>query len=299
MSCCGCCARRGWGCALSDLRAVTLAQALGALRLNRHFPPWERVQASVQAMGELGALSLDPSAGMPAGTAWMRLNAELAEAEASLTRLRALGPLPEPEASRVRVRQAVLERLRAVEPVPLRQVHVALRHREGDRASWRVVVDRLDLSTATLARYSLVVGGRPGRHVSDGDLELQASEGFQRDLEVLAAEDAALAFALLRQRGLDVSEVVRGQIGPALLPGAGPVDLGLAQGALSACLERASVDLQAGQVDDPLAQDVVLPGARSGFGLSASRKWAVHPQDRPALAAWLRERGSRGLVYSW
>lgn len=286
---------------MPDDRALLLAQALGALRLNRHFPPWERVQASLRALAELPGLELDPRSGMPSGPAWMRLRAEVAEAPRSLERLRGLGPLSGPEGARARAREAALTRLAALELPPLRQVEVALRHRDGDRASWRVTVDRLDLATGTLARYTLILAGRPGRHVSEGELELQASAGFQRDLEVLAAEDAALAFALLRQRGLEVEEVVRGVIGPALLPGLGPApELPRGAGALSAALERASLDLgAAGLVDDPLATDAVLPAARSGFGLAASRKWAVHPADRAALGAWLRERGSRGLVYSW
>lgn len=287
-----------------------LGQALKALRLNRQFPPWHQVAAHLGAMGLAAELRADRASGLPIPREWLRVRTEHELAAEGLAELMAveLAALPPERAARLEARQAALRLLLDLEPLPTRRLEVALRHLEGERASWKVVVDRLDLATATLARYSLVLTGDAGRQVSRGELELQASEGFARDLEVLATQDAALAFAVLRERGLEVEEVVRGVIGPGLLPASpegpacGPEDLrglGLSQPVLSAALERASVFLEGGKVDDPVATRVTVPGQGVDFGVASQRKWAVHVSDKARLKDWLEGRGSRGLVYTW
>lgn len=274
--------------------AVLFGRALDALRLNRQFPDWERVRDHVAAAadtcgGPAGAgLRFDRASGLPVPREWMRVRVE---AELGGTSTRAL---------------------------PAREVHVALRNVAGDRASYAVRVDRLDIVSATVTRYSLVLSDTPGRVVSAGELALQAATRFQRQLELLSTQDAALAFAVLRdQEGLDVEEIVRGVVGPAALlpgdpllsdadPGCGPEalrGLRLHGPLVSACLERASLDVVDGRVDDPLVDSIVLPsaGVRPGgaFGLTRSRKWAVPERDVPTLRAWLATKGSRGLVYGY
>ncbi len=259
--------------------ARDLGRALDALRLNRQYPDWERVRDHLaEAARAPAGLRIDRASGLPVPREWIRVRveAEIAGAAAHADQV--------------------------VRALPAREVHVALRHLAGDRASYAVRVDRLDVATATIARYSLVVADRPGRVVSEGELALHAADRFRKQLELLSTQDAALAFAVLRdQEGLDVEEVVRGVIGPAALPGAcGPaLTDGLAGPILSACLERASIDLPDRRVDDPLAGSVVLPAAKQAFGLSRSRKWAAPTACVPALRAWLAARGSRGLVYGY
>lgn len=270
--------------------ATLLGRALDALRLNRQFPDWDRVRDHLHEAADTAptGLRVDRASALPVAREWMRVRVE-AELEGRTTRA-----------------------------LPAREVHVALRNLDGDRASYAVRVDRLDIVTATVTRYSLVLSDRPGRVVSVGELALQAAGRFQRQLELLSTQDAALAFAVLRdQEGLEVEEVVRGVVGPAALvpgdpllppgdPGCGPADLlalPLRGPLLSACLERASIDLAERRVDDPLATSVVVPSTGQPFGLTRSRKWAVVDTDVPVMRAWLatrgRPEGSRGLVYGY
>ena len=263
------------GPAAAGRYARDLGRALDALRLNRQFPDWERVRDQLAALAATPAgLRVDRASGMPVPREWIRARVE---AELAGEHGRALAA---------------------------REVHVALRNRTGDRASYAVSVDRLDVATGTLARYALVLADAPGRVVSEGELALRAAERFRAKLELLSTQDAALAFAVLRdQEGLDVEEVVRGVIGPAALPDHGcgpPALLPLGGGPiLSACLERASLDLVDRRVDDPLADTVVLPASTQPFGLARSRKWAAPEASLAALRAWLAERRSRGLVYAY
>lgn len=182
--------------------------------------------------------------------------------------------------------------------LPAREVRVALRNVHDGIASYAVQVDRLDVVTATVARYSLVVSDRPGRVVSTGELDLQPGAELREKLELLSTQDAALGFAVLQQHGVKVEEVVRGVIGPAVLPGQAGPDVPATRLVLSACLERASIDLEDQRVDDPLAESVTL-FAGTRVGLTRARRWAAHPADVPALTAWLRARGSRNLVYGY
>lgn len=254
--------------------AGSIGRALRALRLNRQFPDWERVRDHLVAAAARG-LRIDRTSGLPVPREWARARIE---------------------------GQLAGEGGGWIEP---RSLHVALRHVEGNRASYAVRVDRIDLVTATLARYSLIVTDTPGRVVSLGELALQAERQFARRLGLLSTQDAALAFAVLRdQEGMEVEEVVRGVIGPAALPRdwCGPDclrDVGLTAPVVSACLERASLDVEVRRVDDPLAADVVLPGDRQPFGLARVRKWAAVHADLPALRAWLSAKGSRGLAYGY
>ena len=112
-------------------------------------------------------------------------------------------------------------------------------------------------------------------------------------------KSTALAFAALAAEGLEVHEVTRGAIGPAVCGSAGPQLLPLGRPALSASLERASRDLERVRVDDPLPDAITLPADGAGFGLVAARKWAVAHPDRPAVLSWFRDRGLRALVYGY
>ena len=60
-------------------------------------------------------------------------------------------------AARVAERRTRLEALVAVPKLPVRDIQVKLRHREGPLASYAVTVDRFDPQTVTLARYSMIL----------------------------------------------------------------------------------------------------------------------------------------------
>jgi hypothetical protein len=284
-----------------------LGAALKALRLNRQFPPWRVMADSLLCMAQQGELSVNAS-GLPGPRSWVRLRAEQTLAADALNQLAHLSAesLQGEERDRLVRRRALLSDLMGLERLPTRRVQVALRHSEGNRAWYRVVVDRLDLASATLARYTLLVADDAGSRISAGELELRATDAFRGRLELLASQDAALAFAALREAGLEVEEVVRGVVGPAFTqwPGgfSGPEALagsGLKGPLVSACLERVSLDLEHGRIDDPLARTLTVPGAQVDFGSSWHRKWAVPGPEVPALQLWLKERGSRNLIYGY
>lgn len=280
--------------------ARSLARGIGALRLNQHFPSAERLRALLPYLPDAGRLRLDARNGLPVGSEWARLAAEHAEAPASLA---AWADLPDSEPL-VGARRHELAELCAIAGPPIREIHVALRHLDGQRASFIVRVDRIDLATGTIARYTLTIGDVVGRMVEQRALELRASDAFRARLELLSSQDAGLAFAALREGdGLDVEEVVRGVLGPVVIPGmAGPdalTELPVREIIVSACLERASVDVRGDAVDDPLASTVVLAAPNEGFGVSRQRKWAASRPDVAPLKAWLADRRSRNLVYGY
>jgi hypothetical protein len=261
--------------------AAQIGRALDALRLNRQFPDWERVRDHLAtAAATTPELRLDRGSALPVPREWLRVRVE----------------------AELRQRPSALA---------ARDVHVSLRHVDGDRASYAVRVDRLDLATATFARYSLVLSGRPRAIVLPG--EPRATDTFRRQLELLSTQDAGLAFAVLVAEGLAVEDVVRGVIGPGAIvpgdpllppgvPGCGPAVLRerpLSAPLLSACLERASLDLSDGYLDDPLAESVVIPSAHQPFGVSRGRKWAVAEADLVPFRNWVYSLGSRGLVYGY
>ncbi|MBT3218273.1 MAG: hypothetical protein HN348_04225 [Proteobacteria bacterium] len=277
--------------------------ALKALRLNKQFPPWKRMAAHMKLMGDTIRLEADNA--LPIPREWIRVRAQqdiAAEALQELADVEAKS-LPEPERTELVKKRDYLSAVQSLVDLPAREITVALRHRNETRASYEVVVDRFDLASATFARYTIIVADKPGRSVSPGELALRASENFRSRLQMLATQNAALAFADLRHQGLFVEEIVRGVVGPAVLPQrGGPHELRqlpLTQVVLSACLERVSLDLQRGRVDDPLGQSFTVPAADVDFGLSWQRKWAAAKVDLPMLKKWLKSVGSRNLVYGF
>jgi hypothetical protein len=280
--------------------AGSLALAARALRLNRSFPDTDRYVTHLLLAFEHDPTP-SPDTGLPGPRAWSRVRAEAATAVERLASLeqRSERSLPDDLAAQLRQRREQLQRLRDAELLEARQVRVQLRHRDGDRASYLVTVDRQDLATGLVARYTLVLSDTPGDRIPEGELALRASEAFADRLELLGTQDAALAFAALSSEGLDVHEVVRGSIGPAVVGDAGPRGLPLRAPALSALLERASRDLDSVRVADPVPDAVTLPRPGAGFGLVAARKWAVARDEVGPMNDWLRQRGLRPLVYGY
>jgi len=277
-----------------------LLAATHALRLNRSFPDAERFAEHLRLAASFTD-GPDPVSGLPRARAWSRVRAEAqtaADRLADLARFRA-AHLPAGEAEALRAKRRRLADLADAALLPAREVTVQLRRREGDRAHYLVVVDRQDLATGMVARYTLLLSDVPGPRIPDGELALAAREAFADRLELLGTQDAALAFAALAAEGLDVHEVTRGVVGPAVVGSAGPQLLPLTRPALSACLERASRDLDRVRIDDPLPDAVTLPAVDADFGLVAARKWAVAAVDRDPVRDWFTVRGLRALVYTY
>lgn len=283
--------------------AGELARGVEALRLNRHFPDRTVVSDYLKVLAQRADWAWDSRQGLPEGTAWLALDVARQEALRTQERWQHLGDqqLGTQGAEDLKRHQARVQTLAALPPLPRRTVSVKLRHRGERNASYLVVVDRFDLRTTTLARYTLVLEDVPGAHLSAGDLAIEAEAHFADALNLLDSQDAALAFAVLAERVTAVQEVVRGTIGPMFVaPVLGPAMLAETGASVvaTASLERASVDLKEGRVDDALTRSVVWP-TTGAFGVSRTRKYAAPAHEVPGLKAWLREHGSRSLVYGW
>lgn len=277
------------------------AHALRALRLNQYFPPWRSVAGHLQLLADTGPIRIVPETGMLAPREWVKARIDRDMATSVLAEFAdlAVDALPVEAGERLQAKRRRMQGLLALDPIEGRKVHVALRNRRGSVASYKIVVDRTDVATGSLARYTIIASDTPGARISEGELSLRASEAFTEKLSILSTQDAALAFALLRERGLEVYEIVRGALGPAGSPSeAGPEMLRTLSGvSWSACMERVSLDLSKGRIDDPLMKTITVPGANVDFGLVVQRKWAVARVDKEAFRSWLKEHGSRNLVY--
>ncbi len=268
-----------------------LERALRALRLNACYPPWRALAghlraASTAAPGQ--GLALCPHTLWPHPDEWLRAVIDRELAPSLLPQLAPLVSAGDVAAARkAAYLQALLE---AGAPVRS-QVSAALVERAEEGLRLEVVIDRQVPEGPRFERWTFRLTDARGRLESGGGgARLEA--GLERQLLALCeGPAAAAAAALLDDRALSLEELVRGEIGPALRGGGGP--------ALTAALERAAPHLTRTHVDDPLAGEVAVPEAGAGFGLSRQRKWAAPTADREAWRAWLDERGSRNLIYTY
>lgn len=271
---------------LSALRA-----GLRALRLNRHYPPWRDISAHLQGVSILPpgeGLRLSPS-GWPHPDAWLRVRIDQRLAPELLARLRGLeaagdGPAME--------KAAYLRALSAVDVLGRGGLSVALIERQDQRARFEIVLDRTELSTPSLVRWTIRLSEPEGERMESDVLTARATERFTRRLHALTTQTALAAVVLLESEGgVEVEELVRGEVGPVRRTDGAPW--------LSAALSRVSRTLPQTSVDDPLAESMAIPRAESGLRLSHHRKWAV-PQSRLSEAkGWIKGQGSRNIVYGY
>ncbi len=274
-----------------------LCAGLAALRLNKHFPPWRAVAAHLSATAVLPpgeALSICENTGWPHRSAWLRVRADHGLAPQLLPRLahlEAKGDAPSMQ------KGEYLRAMAAAVPLQDRPLRAALVRREQGVALYEVVLDRLDLALPAFVRWTvrLVERDTGGQRFSVGELETRASAQFVGRMRLLATQPAAAALAALQaESGVEVEELVRGEIGPIV-----GLDADTPPDHLTAVLSRVSTTLKRTSVDDPLAEAVLAPGATLHFGLSRHRKWAVPVGAVAARRAWLDGRGSRNLVYTY
>ena len=252
---------------------MSIPAGLRALRLNRHFPDWRPLASHVEVSGA----SRCRRTGWPLPAELMQVRADRELAPSLLRRMAFLNDQGLALAKRARL-QALLDR-----PLVGRGgLKVELVHQEQRR--YELVLDRLELALPVFVRWTL--------RLRDPDGRVQQRLDLERLLVRLSHQPVAAAMRWLREaEGLDVSELVRGEIGP-IRPGPnGPQ--------VTASLSRADVTLRRVLVDDPLRGDMPVPEQDDGFGLSHQRKWAVHPDDLGRLKAWLKARGSRNIAYAW
>ena len=240
-------------------------QALRALRLNLYFPPWRDVAAHLAAIPPDARRCT--TTGWPHRDAWLQVRVDHDLAPGLLERMSHLD-LPELRAHLARSAEA--------RPLVEPPVRVALVD-AGPPERWEIRVDRLEIALPSFVRWTLRVDGDPP-HTD----ELR---------ELLGERGAAEAWRLLRDHeGLDVVELVRGELGPIVHGEGGPWT--------SAVLSRATRGPGPVRIDDPLARDLPVPGPAQRFSLSRQRKWSAASDDTKDLKRWLADRGSRNLVYT-
>lgn len=249
--------------------------ALRALRLNLYFPPWRELARHLDSTAIRPAGHTPkrcPRSGWPHADEWLRVQVDHELAEDLLARMEHLS-------ERVPDKAAYLRRLASRAPMTLPAPSASL-VTAGPPARWEYVIDWVELALPSFVRWTLRV-----------DVDGPSPEiDLLRD--VLGERPVAEAWRLLRDfEGLDVVELVRGEVGPVLHEGHGPW--------ISAVLSRATRGGGPVRVDDPIARDLPIPTPSQRFSLSRHRKWAAPSDDVKDLRRWLTARGSRNLVYSY
>ena len=274
--------------------AATIAQlqsALRALRLNRHFPPWRAISEHLSGVALLppGKTLRMGNNGLPHPDEWLRVRIDQRLAPELLTRLtglEAVGDAPSIEKANY---------LRALQNITALQrggLRVSLIELTPEQARYEVIIDRVELSVPSLVRWTLRLSEFEGSRMASDVLTARATERFTRRLQALTTQPALAAVVLLEsEEGLIVEELVRGEVGPARAGQSGPW--------LSAVLSRISRQLASTSIDDPLTANMAIPRVDADLGLSHHRKWAAPRAEVSAAKAWLREQGSRNIVYGY
>lgn len=269
---------------------ISLGRALAALRLNKHYPPWRAVADHLDAVSILPPgeqLALSEGGGWPASSEWLRARVDPGLAPGLIPTFAALadaGDLP------ARARLAYLQTMAAARPLFPRGLQVSLVHQEEERATFELVLDRLDLAQLHLVRWTLRVEDSPGPRLGGDAFVATATARFEDRLRRLGTEAALPAFLSLSDE-LRVLGLVRGEIGPARAGTAGPW--------VSAALSRIERGLRRTTIDDPLLEEIEIPSPDADFGMSHLRKWAVPSADLPILEQLLSARGSRNLTSTY
>ncbi|MDP1824172.1 MAG: hypothetical protein Q8L48_13045 [Archangium sp.] len=167
--------------------------------------------------------------------------------------------------------------------------------------------ERLELNAV---RFSVVIDQRSGGHIVLGKDQLaRCSEAFTKTLLRACDDSASVAHRALSQvAGLEVVEVLRGQLGPFVsglwpAPDDVPIDVralrtvvkGPASAVLSVQLERLGADVARTSLADPWLGDEPL---EKGKQLARERRLFCTPDVEPALKALVAATGRPVLVRS-
>ena len=268
----------------------SLQAGLQALRLNRYYPPWRAVAEHLNGIAILPpgeGLQLCPT-GWPHPDAWLRVRIDQRLAPELLERLRGLEGAGDAPAT---AKAEYLRAIQAVTPLARGGLSVALIERCAERARFEVIIDRVELSLPSLVRWTIRLSESEGERLESDILTARVTDRFTRRLQALTTQAALSAVVLLEADGVQVEELVRGEIGPNRMVDGQPW--------LSAALSRISRSLPQTSLDDPLQEEMAIPRADAPLRLSHHRKWAVPRACRSAARQWLTEHGSRNIVYGY
>lgn len=280
-----------------------LLALLDVARLGNQFPD------SVKWRGLLGLLGREGPRGRPLEVAHSELSGlPTAQALAKLLKLQFVAreffkavrkqPLAESRAFSMA--------LAALELPPLAQTQVQLVSK-AKTSRFVVTHERLELNAV---RFTLVLDQRSGGHVVLGKDQLaRPSEKFAEVLHRACDDSALAAYRVLSAvSGLEVVEVLRGQLGPFVsgswpAPEDPPVDVKALRSVvkepvsavLSVQLERLGADVARTSLQDPWVGDE--PPAK-GVQLARERRLFCTPDVEPALKALVAKTGKALLVRS-
>jgi len=287
-----------------NLDAAWRAQFLGLLdvaRLGNQFPDTVKWRGLLELLGREGPkgrpleVAHSVSSGLPTAPALAKLHKLQFVAREFFKTVRQQ-PLADARAFSMA--------LAALELPPLSHTQVQL-VTKGKVSRFVVTHERLELCAV---RFTLVIDQRSGGHVVLGKDQLaRPSKKFQEILH-RACDDSALAAhrVLSEAGGLEVVEVLRGQLGPFVsglwpAPSDPPVDVKVlrsvvkdsASAVLSVQLERLGADVARTSLQDPWVGDE--PPAK-GLQLARERRLFCTPDVEPALKALVAKTGKAVLV---
>lgn len=271
-------------------RVHAIVAGLRALRLNQLFPPWRDVAGHLEALAELpGGVTWDERSGWPAPACWLAVRSDHALAADWIPRLRPLAEQDAPSAERL----AWFEAVARTQVLPSERLLVQAVREDAESSTIQVTLDRFELSLPAMVRWTFRLSAvRRDAPFSARTLQARLDPDFEHLLRTLSTQGAAAAvLALEALPGVQVHELIRGELGPIQVGPHGP--------RVTAVQTRVSPELDGVRVDDPLAGSLRVPSAQKGMGLARMRKWAVPKAEQRAFTRVLRARGCRNLVYAY
>jgi len=202
-----------------------------------------------------------------------------------------------------------------VELEPMTRIDVKLRqvHPERNAASYQVVFDRFDPGEGVFVRHTLTLEQTDSLWKKEPLIGRDGSETLQtpafRDIMTrLARDESELMFLVLgKRKGIRVTEVTRGRIGPLWSPWAPAPESWMPEESQSIVLhcplDTASVDRQEDTDDDPFtaffstflsphSRPLLEESARElGYRVHKERSFACTPEAREPLLARLEKSG--------
>ncbi|MHB8879861.1 MAG: hypothetical protein ACYC8T_39735 [Myxococcaceae bacterium] len=285
---------------------------LGFARAGSQYPDPKRIEAFLSLLGPDGSrgarnfVDVDSASGLPAMHELVRVRAEREVASELVVRA----------GKRSSRRIEALRALAGADPSAISDVQVRLVERRGRLSRFLIVRDLLDVNHGCFVRFTFRLAQQGASHIALERSDLaRLSSPFRRELERCSAADAEVALLLLSELpGLQVEDVVRGQIGPLSPPG-GPAPAPLKavllaypkDAVLHLTLERAGAGVAEDRCPDPfsrLYREGLSPAARDaaeerrallGYRVSKERRLCCTPGLEAPLRAALAAAG-RPLV---
>ncbi len=322
----------------ADAYVGLLLELLGRGRLNRTFPPRQRLENLFRVLAPATnhhlyrSLEIGPRTGLPGERMVTRVQADRALADRvcrdaeewnpDLARDPIAASLPEEEEHLRRYRYHRTLRERPIQPSFAVDFELRRFDEATDTTQLLVTLDRFDLGEELFARYTVhlthAAGGfrRPQVRLDGGRLEV--GESFRNLVARATVHDSELAFLLLSEiPSLTVESVARSRVGPLYAAGMdGPRELQAILEAhrgelvLAFPTDRTATDVGRDSNADPFARgyrEFLPPEARQlvearrgrlGYRVRRQRKLVSTPGIAPALHDFLERKGSPCLVYT-